>query len=241
MISEVLCPNDKTPYWVDDSLIGKVIICVECGYPISVEDELEAFMEPKRSKYWRLIGLKIALRKMFGTSNPKVVAPLVALLVFVALFAWLVWPTPFRYDHTDYGRGTSYLVKQNRLTGWTQVLFPEGWRTVSEEEFGSGDLSKLEVHADLFGGSANYGWGEIHLSVYNGSALTLKEITIELFVSDSNKVPVAAGKLYRARGSLMSPGISPLQTGTLTFDLGFAIKADYAWSFRVVSAKGTRS
>ena len=44
------------------------------------------------------------------------------LIVFgICLFGWLVWPTPYRYDHMAIGP-VSYPVRINRLTGETQVL-----------------------------------------------------------------------------------------------------------------------
>lgn len=159
--------------------------------------------------------------------------------ILAALFAWLVWPTPYRYDHVDYGRGTSYLVKQNRLTGRTQVLFPGGWRTVSEEDLGSGDVTKLDVHGHLFGGNSRTWWDEVKLDIYNGSPFTLKEMTIEVSVLDSKKQTLLDRRVYRSVGGSSSE-IRPFQTGSYAFPLGVQVMSDYVWTFRVVGAKGTR-
>jgi membrane protein YdbS with pleckstrin-like domain len=49
------------------------------------------------------------LRQNFG-------APVLAAgLAVVAAFAWLVWPTPCRYDHIDFD-GAQHVVRINRLT-----------------------------------------------------------------------------------------------------------------------------
>jgi hypothetical protein len=172
----------------------------------------------------------------FEVHCPKPVAIGAALLTAVGLFGLFVWPTPYRYDHIDYGRGTSYPVRQNRFTGYTQVLFSGGWETVSEEELGPEELTKLEVHAKLNGAGNN-----IELDIYNGSRLSLKEVTIEVTVADSSEQLIASNKRYRLTS--VSNGSSVLrsfQTGGFLGDLGFRIMPEYTWSFRVIGAKGTR-
>jgi len=177
---------------------------------------------------------------IFETRCAKVVGAWALFVICVGLFGLFIWPTPYRYDHIDYGSGTSYPVRQNRLTGSTKVLFPNGWQTVSQEELAVTDLGKLDVHAQLYGLISTGGWNEIKLDVYNGSGLTIREITIEVSATDQNKQLIITGRLYRstAGGSL---GIQSLGTGSVTFELGFAVMPNYSWSYRVVGAKGSRN
>jgi hypothetical protein len=47
-------------------------------------------------------------------------------LVLAVLFALLVWPTPYQYQHLDKGYGLG-LVRINRITGRLDVLTWSGW------------------------------------------------------------------------------------------------------------------
>ena len=48
--------------------------------------------------------------------------PITATLVFM----FLVWPTPYRYDHLLLG-GNNYPVRVNRITGSAEALANVGW------------------------------------------------------------------------------------------------------------------
>ncbi len=45
-----------------------------------------------------------------------------AAVVVLAVVAWFVWPTPWRYDHLGPMR-----VREHRITGEIQKLTADGW------------------------------------------------------------------------------------------------------------------
>jgi len=48
----------------------------------------------------------------------------------ILAFGWLVWPTPYRYDHETLRAGQfarTTLIRINRLTGATETLGENGW------------------------------------------------------------------------------------------------------------------
>lgn len=53
--------------------------------------------------------------------------------LFLLLFAYAVWPTPYRYDSIS-REGFSFPVRINRLTGQAQYLSPgDGWKPVKRD------------------------------------------------------------------------------------------------------------
>lgn len=52
------------------------------------------------------------------------VSVIAALLTLALAFGAFVWPTMYRYDHTTNGVGMSLLVRTNRFTGSSEVLWP---------------------------------------------------------------------------------------------------------------------
>lgn len=62
-------------------------------------------------------------------SKRRLLASLVVLIVAMGLtaiiaFAWLVWPTPWRYHTTQQQR----LMREHRWSGRLEVLYSDGWR-----------------------------------------------------------------------------------------------------------------
>jgi hypothetical protein len=173
-------------------------------------------------------------------------------------FALLVWPTPYRYDHIDLGRGVSYPVRQSRLTGDTEILFPQGWKSAQkpepekvaapEEDIPPAEVAALDVHASLQGAGLSTGWGYLRVGIYNGSTLNLTEITVEVTVLDSAKQPVVDRRPYRIKyvrsvgaGNTDKPeSIPPLQTGEFGTSLGFDVLPGQSWSCQVIGARGTK-
>jgi hypothetical protein len=47
--------------------------------------------------------------------------------VLVILFAWLVWPTRYQYEHTGFGESQQCLVRIDRITGKTEILVDLRW------------------------------------------------------------------------------------------------------------------
>jgi len=174
------------------------------------------------------------------------------------IFALLVWPTLYRYDHIDLGAGRSYPVKSNRITGQTEILFPEGWKparipepekvAAPEEDVPPAEVAALDVHASLQGAGPPTGWGYLRVGIYNGSTLNLTEITVEITVLDPSKQPVVDRRPYRIKyvRSLglgetdKSASIPPLQVGEFGTSLGFNVLPGQTWSCQVIGARGTR-
>lgn len=53
-------------------------------------------------------------------------------LFIVLLFAYAVWPTPYRYDRMQHA-DKNYIVRINRLTGAGEILGPEGWESMKRQ------------------------------------------------------------------------------------------------------------
>ena len=132
MIIEVICPNDGTPYYVDESCFGQEILCLKCACMFEVKDQADGSAPVSQKDQFIKVttgGTKEKLaRHLKGTG-----VLYAATFILIALFGLLVWPTAYRYDHIEVGKETSYPVRQNRFTGSTEILYPSGWRTASEE------------------------------------------------------------------------------------------------------------
>jgi hypothetical protein len=97
-------------------------------------------------------------------------------------FSYLVWPTPYRYDHIRFG-SASTVARTSRLAGNSEVLDGNKWLKVRaaegpEEDLGSADLKKLT-------GNAQLGYdGQLRATLYNGSEFKLKEVTVEVAIRE---------------------------------------------------------
>jgi hypothetical protein len=168
-----------------------------------------------------------------------------ALLV---LFGLLVWPTLYRYDHIDLGLGRSYPVRQNRINGQTEILFPDGWKdsrdshpSNSGEDLSTEELAKLEILPRLRGPGPSRGWDRIEANVYNGLPdIDVSEITLEITVSGPKNEPIVIARRYRLLPPLYG-GARALQTGNYSISLGFDILQGQSWSYVVVGAKGKKT
>lgn len=62
---------------------------------------------------------------------------IVGLLALGVVFALFVWPTRYRYEHSQFrvygGKVAQKLVRIDRLTGQTWVLEENGWRNIREK------------------------------------------------------------------------------------------------------------
>jgi hypothetical protein len=56
----------------------------------------------------------------------KSAAMISALLIVIALFAWLVWPTPYSYRNYK-PDGTTYLLRLHRFSGNVDKMTGSGW------------------------------------------------------------------------------------------------------------------
>ena|ERR1035437_1289311 len=174
-----------------------------------------------------------------------------ALAVGVTLIALLLWPTLYRYDHIEVGAGRSYPVRQNRITGQTEILFPEGWKEAKDstagktsnlkQEVSPDQLEKLEIHAILKGVDPPTGWDRLEGDIYNGLPdVEINEITVEINVVNSKNEAVVTSRPYRI-SLLYGVGAQPLQTAHFSTRLGFNVLPTQSWTFRLVGAKATKS
>jgi hypothetical protein len=167
-------------------------------------------------------------------------------LTVLILFGLLVWPTLYRYDHMDLGEGRSLPVRQNRVTGETEILYPNGWKITSHSEASHQtnrdltpeEISKVTVTPELEGVGGSSGWSSIKANTYNGlSELAVYEITIQVTVLDPNGQSIVDARPYRMMGEFGSVA-SPLRSTWFNVPLGFIIHSKDKWSWRLVGAKG---
>lgn len=193
---------------------------------------------------------KKALRAI--TTNKLALIVAAGIVILAALF---VWPTLYRYDHIDFGPYRSFPVRANRLTGQTEILYPNGWRAAKEpepkkgpaieEEITGDDLAKLDIGASLEDSMSREGrWSAVRLNVYNGlSDVWVKEITIQVSVLSPDRKTVLAQRQYRISGYYpvsTQLEIAPLQSGVFGAPLGFDVTRDNSWSFSIVGAEGIK-
>lgn len=114
-------------------------------------------------------------------------------------FSYLVWPTPYRYDHVRFG-SASTVARTSRLTGNSEVLDGNKWVKVRaaegpEENLGSADLKKLT-------GTAQIGDdGKFRATLYNGSEFKLKEVTVEVAIRQKSGERAPAAQPVQAKPS----------------------------------------
>lgn len=109
----------------------------------------------------------------------------------------------------------------------------------TEQELTPEELKKVHSRARLMTWTLPRGsWDHVRSIIYNGSNLTLKEITIGITVWNSANQKSVDDRLYRVRNEA---GVGPLQTGNFDAALGFETATSQRWQYRLVSAKGTRN
>ena len=96
MIIEVICPNDGTPYYVDESCFGQEILCLKCACMFEVKDQADGSAPVSQKDQFIKVttgGTKEKLaRHLKGTG-----VLYAATFILIALFGLLVWPTAYRY------------------------------------------------------------------------------------------------------------------------------------------------
>jgi hypothetical protein len=95
----------------------------------------------------------------------------ITLIICGALF----WPTLYRFDKIKYA-DYQLPIKLNRITGYTEILYPNGWRTVSYEiqVLPINEKDKITIHG-YFDGKGHY-----EFDIYNGTAWTIKKIRLSI-------------------------------------------------------------
>lgn len=97
----------------------------------------------------------------------------------LTLFAAAVWPTLYRYEKLT-SSGHTYLVRVNRMTGFTEMLQGTRWvpeegsrRPVATQPLPEAELKKISGNAQI-----DKIWETFKGRIYNGSEWTVSELTV---------------------------------------------------------------
>ena len=162
-------------------------------------------------------------------------------MLAVLSFFIYVWPTQFRYDHTNI-QGRRLPVRINRFSGETKVLTEDGWvypqslkskeQTVPTlRELDLGVLFKIEGRAGI-NSNASIGRATFNASLYNGSDWEINELTVELGIKGFKRK-------FRLIGS-----IEPLSSANLIADMDYETMTKWSDNgmknpdWNIVSGKG---
>jgi hypothetical protein len=153
---------------------------------------------------------------------------LTLLLVFVG-FAWLVWPTRYRYD-----RMGNIPVRIDRLSGRADGLYSSGWSPLENaaaaserEELPPPKLARLDGRCSI--DSINW----INCEIYNGSDWIVDEVTIGLAAVDINGASI--NRNYKLMPSAVYG--APMESSLFHAALGFQ-PTSVPWSWHIVKATG---
>lgn len=129
----------------------------------------------------------------------------------------LFWPTLYRYDKTKRG-DNQLIVRVNRLTGYTDILYESRWQPIIKNRFQSlpqKEQNKVEI-TGLFKDGQYEGW------IYNGTSWTISKIRLYIEAKD-NEGNIIWGKKYETSvtsGEFVYLGyISPFSKGSFTIKL----------------------
>ena len=134
--------------------------------------------------------------------SPEVVGGIVrryalgaAIIAALTLFAATVWPTLYRFEKSTYS-GNTYLVRVNRLSGFTELLLGTRWipeessrRPVATQPLPEAELKKISGNAQIdkilrtFKGR-----------IYNGSEWTVSELTVNVTALTLSPPPKKSGE-----------------------------------------------
>jgi hypothetical protein len=180
---------------------------------------------------------------------------LLVVLAGVLAFAWLVWPTWYRYDRVPWNDSV-YSVRINRLTGTTEMLTPYGWRRLGHQEAQTKTSDLPLATLSALTGTAQWHGSTIDLDIYNGTDYEVSEITVQLEVqvkpphpphpgglSDEEVFGLSGPSSSSSRAYRLMPvrgePCRPLETRRFTADVfeawGASIKE---WHWTIKSAKG---
>lgn len=157
-----------------------------------------------------------------------------------------VWPTRYRYDHIKLN-ASDLPVRIDRLTGKTEILFPQGWRasgpagetTDRDQELPAKDVAKLIGQARFATRLAySSSYDSLEVEVYNGSDWTISEITVLVTVLNANKSQILS-RSYRL-SSEYGGNSTPQSSTKFKASLGFELAPDQTWSVSITNAKGKR-
>jgi hypothetical protein len=138
------------------------------------------------------------------------------------------------------GYGTTVLpVRVHRITGKTEVLYPDGWRVAGESSYKAPkaaelkdvpveELRKLQSTADVSS-------SELSCKVYNGSGWRIRELVLHVQVLGSNSPSPVLERDYRLARDYFT---DPLTTGIFSECVWFELEAGQRIVWEIKSAKG---
>lgn len=186
-----------------------------------------------------LLGHLGNLRDAFNTRRSRWVACGCGAVV-LAMVAWFVWPTPYRYDHMNH-KGSVYPVRIHRILGRTEYLLPTGWtiaksRQKQQSELPAAAIAQLDAEFSLTG------YGYMEAVIYNGSEWTIHGVTVELLSPAKSKR--MEYKFFRSEGlgrPRTNSEFSGKIGGRVTGDIFDWVAAMDRCAPRIVAATGTKS
>jgi hypothetical protein len=162
-------------------------------------------------------------------------------VIFVAALSvaclYGLWLSHFRFDHIDLDNGESYPVRINRLTSNSEVLYRGAWIPSSLlpklappiQDLNAQDLEKLKGEAKL-----EFEVSFLDLNLYNGSDFALKEITVEVVITESSAKEVMR-RAYRIEKR--HPAKQQMDYSQM---LGFSLGPGQNWAWKIIAARGTK-
>jgi len=158
---------------------------------------------------------------------------------FILLFAWLIWPTPYYYDQIKM-KDNVFPVRINRLTNAADVLYPTGWKNLSNPQHSGRDNSTLET-ADLakLEGKAYLDGSWIKARIYNGTEFTVSHIDVQLTVTGLDSLSNFSRR-YRLYPGLEGSG-KPLSMTEYSANTGEYLYSHPKFEWQILAATGEPS
>ena len=167
-----------------------------------------------------------------------------AITFFAVCLAVFVWPTVYRYDHMDLN-GTVLPVRIHRISGKTEILYPNGWKPAQQEQHDQtpettttpaalpqSELGKLEGNAQFFSFAR-----ELSCSIYNGTSCRINELIVHVQVTESENGTPLIDRDYRLTNSYFT---DPMATGIFSAYVGFSPQQNQKWSWYIKGASGVK-
>ncbi len=124
--------------------------------------------------------------------NSKIVICAMVCVILI-IFGILFWPTLYRYDKIKY-RESTLPIRINRITGYTKILHPEGWRQVNSESKAIPNEEKDKISL-IFEDIVEKKLDMNHKStfdfdIYNGSSWMINKIRLSIVAKDKEEKKV---------------------------------------------------
>lgn len=156
------------------------------------------------------------------------------LALIIGVVFWTIWPTPYRYDHTQW-EGERRVVRIFRCTGSTQVLLDSGWYRLRKPlRLDPAELKQLEVQVSLTDVEGGLLWAD----VYNGSSYRITDILVRLEAQGFDRSGIAIGPINRQYRLTSTHSLAPMAAGWFSADPGFSVSDRIKWEAFLVAAQG---